>query len=53
MEHLLGTAKGLYLRELTKSAKRSGVNKRLIGDGPYTLFAPENKAFRGLPTDIT
>lgn len=53
MEHLIGTAKDLYLRELHQNAKRSGVNKLLIRDGPYTLFAPENKAFRGISTDIT
>ncbi|KAI0230149.1 Transforming growth factor-beta-induced protein ig-h3 [Lamellibrachia satsuma] len=53
MEHLMGTAKHLYLRDLHKNAKRSGVNKRLIREGPYTWFAPENNAFRGIPRDIT
>jgi uncharacterized surface protein with fasciclin (FAS1) repeats len=34
---------------LTKALKASGLDKKLSGPGPFTVFAPTDKAFAALP----
>jgi uncharacterized surface protein with fasciclin (FAS1) repeats len=37
------------LKVLTKALKASGLDKKLSGPGPFTVFAPTDKAFAALP----
>ncbi|MCC3156899.1 fasciclin domain-containing protein [Hymenobacter sp. 15J16-1T3B] len=37
------------LSQLLAAARKTDVADKLAGDGPYTVFAPSNAAFKGLP----
>ena len=37
------------LSQLRQAAEKTDVAQKLGGDGPYTIFAPSNAAFKGLP----
>ncbi|GAA4387584.1 fasciclin domain-containing protein [Hymenobacter koreensis] len=37
------------LSQLLQASKQSGLAEKLAGDGPYTIFAPSNDAFKNLP----
>ncbi|WP_400191158.1 fasciclin domain-containing protein [Hymenobacter sp. B81] len=37
------------LSQLLRASKQAGLAERLAGEGPYTVFAPSNAAFKALP----
>ena len=43
------TAKAAGFSTLVKAIKAAGLTKALSGKGPFTVFAPTNKAFAALP----
>ena len=49
MTNLMDTAKHLYLKEYRKYVKSGRLDKRFRQEGTFTLFAPQNQAFRELP----
>ena len=52
LENIMDTAKHMYLKDFRNHAKKSGLNHTLTRHrrgGAYTVFVPENKAFRKVP----
>ena len=49
---LVSLSEHLNLTEFSKLLKRSNLTVELEGQGPYTVFAPNNEAFKNLSTDV-
>jgi uncharacterized surface protein with fasciclin (FAS1) repeats len=47
--NIVQTAKAGGFTTLAKAIKAAGLTKALSGKGPFTVFAPTNKAFAALP----
>jgi uncharacterized surface protein with fasciclin (FAS1) repeats len=47
--NIVQTAKAAGFSTLAKAIKAAGLTKALSGPGPFTVFAPTNKAFAALP----
>ena len=52
IENLMDLAKHMYLSELRKHARASGMDAVLRREGIFTLFAPHNKAFKQISSDL-
>ena len=52
VDHLMHTAKHLYLKDFRKRAAKSGVDAILRDQGAFTVFVPENQAFAVASRDI-